>query len=156
MADSGCDWVKAELAEVRRGRASGETTARVERHLAGCAACRAEAAWDERLSAVMQTAPTGHDVEARVHRLIRRRQVLRRSALAVAAAAVVGVASLAILEGQGIRLHHQTVQVLPNDAGVMKEVSRAVSDSPVMKLRVDRQHDQLLAELEMMIQGDKR
>jgi hypothetical protein len=104
----------------------------------------------------MQTAPAGHDLEARVFRLIRRRQVLRRSALAVAAAAVVGVAGLAILEGRGIRFQPQTVQAPPGDTGVMKEVSRAVSDSPVMKLRVDRQHDRLLAELEMMIQGDKR
>src|SRR5262245_29028539 len=105
MTESKCDWVRQELAEVRRGRASAEVAARVEAHLAGCAACQAEVKWDERLTGLLTPAPApaaANPIETQVRRLVRRRRWLRGAAIGTAAAAVIGVGSLAFLESQRV------------------------------------------------------
>src|SRR5262245_33670267 len=105
MAESKCDWVRQELAEVRRGRASAEVAARVEAHLAECAACQAEARWDERLAGLITpapAAPAASHIETQVRRLVRRGRWLRGAAIGTAAAAIIGVGSLAFLESQRV------------------------------------------------------
>jgi len=158
MADKRCDWVRQELAEARRGRSSAEVADKVEAHLAGCAACRAEAAWDGRLAGLLGTASDTGNLEGRVAGLVRRRRWLRGTAVGVAAAAVLGVASLAWFESQRflpVPTRPELVQ-RPSDAVVMKELAGVVNVSPVVRLSVDRQQDLLLAELELLAKGEKQ
>src|SRR5262245_39923757 len=105
MAESKCDWVRQELAEARRGWASAEIAARVEAHLADCAACQAEAKWDERLAGSLSSVPApaaAAHIETQVRRLVRRGRWLRGAAIGTAAAAIIGVGSLAFLESQRV------------------------------------------------------
>ena len=72
MANGQCDWVRQELAEVRRGRAPAEIAARVEAHLAVCVDCQAEARWDERLPKALTAFPAvaGGSGQIVKHRLV--------------------------------------------------------------------------------------
>jgi hypothetical protein len=151
MADTRCEAVRLELAEVRRGRATPEIAERVHSHLARCADCRAEADWDARLADVLASPAAGVDVEARVRRLLRRRQTLRRCAVGMAAAAVIGVAGLAIFDLPG---RPSRPAAPPSETVVMKELAGVVSASPVVRLDADRQQELLLAELTRLT-GDK-
>lgn len=152
MSDSRCDGIRLELAEVRRGRAPADVVARVEAHLADCGSCRAEADWDARLAGALAVPKLPVDVESRVHRLLWRRRRLRRIAIGVAAAAVIGVVGLAMFD-----LPKRTIriEVPPSEAVVMKELAGVVTETPVVRLQADRQQELLLAELARLTQGDK-
>jgi hypothetical protein len=159
MADTRCDWVRQELAEVCRGRAPADIASRVQSHLSECADCRAEADWDGRLGESLADAPAaGRQLESLVRQLVRRRRWLRGAAGGVAAAALVGVISLALIETQGWLRRPVATDMTPKpaDAVVMKELAGVVNTSPVARLQADRQHELLMAELELLAQGDKQ
>jgi hypothetical protein len=162
MTETRCDWVKRELAEVRRGRASAEAAGRVEAHLAECAHCRADAAFDSRLPSLLNEMPaSAADLQRRVLRLARQRRWLRGAAIGVAAAAVIGVVSLALFEGQGTAptRHGSTESAqapAPTETVVIKELTGVLASSPVADLQTDRRQELFLAELEVLAMGDKR
>jgi hypothetical protein len=154
MANLRCDWVRQELAEVRRGRASADVADRVAAHLAQCADCQAEADWESRVASVLADATAPHEIERRVRGLRQRRLWQQRAAMGVAAAAVLGVLGLALVD-----FKPRPVKPAPpvvTEAMVMKDVSGVVTASPVVRLQVDQQQELLLAELNLLAQGDKR
>jgi hypothetical protein len=83
--------------------------------------------------------PPPPELEARVIRLVRRRRVVQRWSVGLAAAAVIGVAVLALVDRKpGPRQPAEVVRAT-EPGGVMKEVDVVVRDSPVLRLDSDRQ-----------------
>src|SRR5262245_35301788 len=90
-----CEWAQRELFEARPGRPVSD---RLQSHLAGCPRCRNAQEFDSRFAGVLRAAPgpaTPINLESRVRRLRRRRKILQ-GAVAVAAAVLIGIATLAI------------------------------------------------------------
>lgn len=91
-----CDWAAQQLAELREDRLDAAQAAALRYHLDSCAQCSADATWDEHFAEMLRAAnpvePQSKALE-RVRRRLRRR-IVWRSAMSVAAAALLAAGLL--------------------------------------------------------------
>ena len=91
-----CNDVRTHLLDRRRANLSGELSARIDEHIAGCARCQAEDQADAQLSQLLRDKLESYAVPAALKTAVRSRYGLRRkwirSTLGVAAAMTAGAA----------------------------------------------------------------